>query len=90
MVLRAPSKQALKESMSFLARVAYHCKWGCTPEKIFGLLREKPEKPVHTVVVRLTATSNQMVSQEARVSKESDKLRIGTDPMQCQAALNYS
>lgn len=86
-LLRAPSKQALKEAMGILARVAHHCQWGCNATKVGALLCEKPEMQVHTVLVRLAATSSKMETQEGKVSKNSVKLRVGTDPKECQIVL---
>jgi len=86
-ILRAPSKQSLKDAMSVLARVAHHCQWGCSIAKFGLLLREKPEQPVHTVLVRLAATSSRMQTQEGRVNQRQEKLRVGTDASQCQIAL---
>ncbi|OLQ04081.1 Peroxiredoxin-6 [Symbiodinium microadriaticum] len=86
-ILRAPSKQSMKDAMSVLARVAHHCAWGCNMTKVGLLLREKPEKAIHTVVIRLAATSSRMQTQEGRVNPRSDKLRIGTDARQCQVVV---
>ncbi|CAE7892427.1 Prdx6, partial [Symbiodinium necroappetens] len=85
--LRAPSKQSMKDAMSVLARVAHHCAWGCNMTKAAQRAREKPEKAIHTVVIRLAATSSRMQTQEGRVNPRSDKLRIGTDARQCQVVV---
>ncbi|CAE7664802.1 Prdx6 [Symbiodinium sp. CCMP2456] len=113
-VLRAPSKQSMKDAMSVLARVAHHCAWGCNLTKVGLLLRdlaamvslprnfraslrqgEKPEKAIHTVVIRLGArdqadllhANRATLLEEGRVNPRSDKLRIGTDARQCQVVV---
>eukprot|EP00438_Fugacium_kawagutii_P030518 Skav213646 [mRNA] locus=scaffold2012:219718:225301:+ [translate_table: standard] len=82
-VLRAPSKP-----MSVLARVAHHCQWGCNPTKVGLLLREKPEQPVHTVLVRLAATSSRMQTQRAESIR--DKRSCEWAPMLLSARSRWS
>lgn len=86
-VLRAPSKQVLTSAMSVLGRVAHHCQWGCSPRKVSALLNEKPDKPIHTVVVRLAGTSSRLSTAEGKLTKANMKMRIGTDAKECQVAL---
>ncbi|CAE7249641.1 Psma5 [Symbiodinium sp. KB8] len=62
-ILRAPSKQSMKV--------------GLLLRNLAAIVREKPEKAIHTVVIRL----------EGRVNPRSDKLRIGTDARQCQVVV---
>jgi hypothetical protein len=86
-VLRAPSRKTLQKALGQLKRVAYHCQWGCSAAKIGALLSEKPAKPVHTMVLRLAATSSRLPSHEAKLNNKFRKLRIGTQVSDCQLVL---
>jgi len=83
-VLRADSAKSLQKAMGQLRRVAYHCQWGCSKEKVAALLQEKPTRPVHTMVCRLAATSSRLQSFELRLNSQTPKLRIGSDRASCQ------
>jgi len=77
-VLKAQSKKALNKALGQLRRLAYHCQWGCNHAKVSGLLAAKPPKSIHTMVVRLAATTSKLASHEARLTTTTRKLRIGT------------
>merc|ERR1712151_1372183 len=81
-VLRAESGKALSKALGTLRRVAYHCQWGVSPAKVSALLAAKPERPITTVVARLTATSGRLQSHESRLTNKVRKLRIGSAPVE--------
>lgn len=83
-VLRADSRKSLAKALGHLRRVAYHCQWGCSKDKVASLLAERPTRPVHTMVVRLAATSSRLQSFELRLTNKLRKLRIGTQAGACQ------
>lgn len=83
-VLRGHSRKGLMKALGQLRRVAYHCQWGCSQAKVAALLCERPSRPVHTMVVRLAATSSKLQSFEARLTTKVRKLRIGTQASTCQ------
>lgn len=86
-VLKATTRKGLMKALAQLRRVAYHCQWGCTKEKVAALLSERPAKPVTSIVVRLAATSSRLQSHESRLSLKVRKLRIGTQAGVCQLVM---
>lgn len=82
-VLTAMTRKGLTKALGQLRRIAYHCQWGCSKAKVASLLSDKAN-PVHTMVVRLAATTSRLQSFEARLTHKVRKLRIGTQAGACQ------
>merc|ERR1712232_385914 len=66
-VLRGNSQQGLQKALTTLRRIAYHCQWGCSADKVAALLADPPARPISTTVVRLAATSSKLQSHESRL-----------------------
>jgi len=86
-VVRANSQRELQLAIGKLRRLAYHCQWGCSKEKVGELLLGKPAKPINSMVVRLAAVSSRLPSHEARLTATAPKLRIGTEKGVCDLAV---
>lgn len=82
-VVRANSQRELQIAIGKLRRLAYHCQWGCSKEKVGELLLGRPLKPLNSMVLRLAAVSSRLPSHEARLTGTSPKLRVGTTNGMC-------
>lgn len=77
-VLSASSRKGLGKALGQLRRIAFHCQWGCSKEKVAALLAGRPAKPLNAMLVRMAATSSRLLSHEARLTQKAPKLRMGT------------